>query len=254
MRKQSEMLPVVIYDRKYVCRRRMLDFLNAYTRDTGNRFTVLENTESISEALSCIEGETGVMLVMAGVRADGEAESVKLEHAAIGQNRDNYVLYWLEDLAPLQELAALCRRPAGFVVPPPQQEQFNKVMDRVFKDYSSIAADEDGEFISLQNAGTVFRLPIGRIDYVEAIEKKLNIWVQRQCFTVYETLGRMEAAMGERFFRCHRSFLVNYSHILRVDYAGMEVELNGGVRLPLSRSAKDRLKARVEKEAMHREG
>ncbi len=248
------MLPVVIYDREHDCRRKMLDFLNAYARDTGNRFSIRENTDSISEALSCIEGEVGVMLVMAGVQADGKTDSVRLEYAAIGHNRDNYVLYWLEDLGALQALATLCRRPAGFVIPPPQQEQFNQVMDRVIEDYSSIAADEDEEFISLQNAGTVFRLPIGRISYVEAIEKKLNIWVQRQCFTVCETLSRMEAAMGDRFFRCHRSFLVNYSHILRVDYAGMEVELSGGVRLPLSRSAKERLKARMAKEVMRRDG
>lgn len=243
------MLPVIIYDREHGCRMQMLAYLNDYSRRTGERFTVLGNADTTRDAVACLAEEGGIVLVLAGVEADKGEESALVEEAAIGRNRDSYVLYWLKDVTALHGLAAHCRRPAGFLIPPPQQAQFDRILDRVMRDYRSIAAEKDEEFISLQNAGTLFRLPVGKIEYIEALEKKMNIWTNGQCFTVYETLSRMAENLGERFFRCHRSYLVNYARIVRVDYAGMELEIDGGVRLPLSRSAKDRLKARMEEEA-----
>lgn len=246
------MLPVLIYDTDHSERQRMLEFLNEYTRVSGNRFQITGSTDRVDDAEFCIRSEEGVLLAILGVGDEREAQkdAVGLERLAAQKNRDSYMLYWLRDMTKLPELAASCLHPVGFVLPPPDQTHFNDILKRVMDDYASFATTDADSFLSLQSGGTMYRLNVGRIDYIEALDKKLNIWTDRQCVTVNEKLGRTEELLGERFFRCHRSYLVNYSHIVSVDFAAMELRLSNGSRLPLSRSSKDRLKARINREGL----
>ena len=244
------MLQVLLYDEDHAVRSEMLDCLNAYARDVGGRFSVLYNTDSEKEASVCIEAEDGILLLIGGVegRAGAEEASVRLERLVIGKNRDSYMLYWLKDISALPALASSCLHPVGFILPPTDQKHFNNILRRVMEDFAAFDNSPADNFLSLQIGGTVHRLQISAIDYIEALDKKLNIWTDRQCVTVYEKLGKMEEVLGERFFRCHRSYLVHYSHIESVDYAAMELTLKSGARLPLSRSGKDRLKERFTEE------
>ena len=243
------MLPVIIYEPETDQRGRILLFLKHFAESTGQKLVIEGNAVTTEEAVSCLVARHGVFLLILGTQPGASAEAVALERCAGDINRDSYTLYWLHDLADLPELASLCLRPAGFILPPPDPSRFNAAMRRICEDYSALRGGENGEeqFLALQVGGTLHRLKISSIDYMEALDKKLNIWTSRQCLTVYERLGHMEEVLGERFFRCHRSYLVNYSHIERVDFASMELQL-AGQRLPLSRSAKDALKTRMKKE------
>lgn len=250
------MLPVLIYAAEESERHKMLAFLDEYARASGERFQISGSTDRLEDAEFCIQSEEGVLLAILGVSGSAETQrrTVGLERLATEKNRDSYTLYWLADMEKLPLLAASCLHPVGFILPPPDQEHFNDILKRVMDDFASFSTEQADAFLSLQSGGTLYRLSVGRIDYIEALDKKLNIWTQRQCVTVTETLGRIEEMLGERFFRCHRSYLVNYSHIESVDYAAMELSLTSGMRLPLSRSSKDRLKARVSKEGFGHAG
>ena len=151
-------------------------------------------------------------------------------------------------MGDLPDVASKCQRPSGFMLPPPEQKNFNDIFSRILADYSALTGTADESFISLQCGGTTHRLSISMIDYVEALDKRLNIYTARQSLTVYASLGKLEESLGEGFFRCHRSYLVNYAHIAKVDFAAMELKMQSGARIPLSRSAKDRLKQRVRQE------
>lgn len=250
------MLPVLIYDTESSSRSEILKFLNEYARVSGERFSVLGNTDSTDDIAFCIKAEDGILLMIVGVGGDTDIqrESVGLERLITGKNRDSYTLYWLRDMEKLPALATACLHPVGFVLPPPNQLHFNGILQRVIEDYTSFTTTPVDNFLSLQSGGSMYRLSVSRIDYIEALDKKLNIWTRRQCVTVYEKLGHMEELLGDRFFRCHRSYLVNYSLIESVDYAAMELRLVNGVRLPLSRSSKDRLKERIAREGLDDEG
>lgn len=241
------MLPVIIYEAEERERGQMLSFLKQFSQDRGARLSVRGSAASKEEAAACVESDKGVFLLILGTRAGAAADAVALERRAALVNRDSYTLYWLHSLSDLPEVAAGCLRPAGFVLPPPELERFSAVMQRIWDDYAALTEANEDDFLSLQAGGTLHRLQIGAIDYIEALDKKLNIWTSRQCLTVYEKLGHMEELLGERFFRCHRSYLVNYARIERVDFAAMELQL-AGRRLPLSRSAKDALKQRMRGE------
>lgn len=250
------MLPVLIYDTELVARREILDFLKEYARTSGERFSILDNTESAEDAAFCIKAGNGISLTIIGVgsNADIQGVLVELERMIAEKNRDSYTLYWIKDMKKLPALAAACLHPVGFILPPPDQVQFNRILQRVMEDYASITDSKADTFLALQSGGTVYRLHVSGIDYIEALDKKLNIWSRRQCVTVYEKLSRTEELLGSRFFRCHRSYLVNYAHIESVDFAAMELRLSSGVRLPLSRSSKDRLKERISQEGLNYAG
>ncbi len=51
------------------------------------------------------------------------------------------------------------------------------------------------------------------------------------------TMNELETALGQGFFRCQRSFLVNLDRVRRV--ARTDLELDDGTRVPLSRGLYD---------------
>ena len=242
------MLPVLVYETEEQERARILSFLREFDREDRHRCTVIGNVSSMKHAFACLDREQGILMLIIGIRPGAGAEAVKLERKAGRNNRDSYCLYWLHDLRDLPEIASQCQHPAGFILPPPEQARFNEVLERIMADYNSLTGTPGDSFVSFQCGGTMHRLFLSSIDYIESLDKRLNIYTDRQCLTVYETLGRLETVLGDRFFRCHRSYLINYSHMASVDFAAMELRLQSGVRLPLSRSAKERLKQRVQEE------
>lgn len=244
------MLPVLIFDADPSVRMQILEHLAQYTSASQTRFSILTNTGSLREASRCLETEGGIMLLILGVDSpeSEECEALALESRANEANRDSYSLFWLHRSQDLSELASRCLRPAGFIIPPPDKARFDQLLDRICQDYKRLASSSDEELMILQSGGSMYRLPIGEIDYIEAFDKKLNIWTRRQCLSVYESIAQAEKDLGTRFFRCHRSYLVNYSRIESVDFASMEITLTGGAAVPLSRSSKDKLKTRMMNE------
>ncbi len=242
------MLPVVIYEPDEGDRRQILSYLNGYSDRHGQRFAVLGSTGALKEAAGCLGAESGVLLLILGVRGGAGRDAAELERLSAKANRDNYTMYWLHSPDDLYEIAGSCLRPAGFLIPPPSEEQFERIVRRICEDYENLTEAPPDMFLALQSGGTVHRLPIGRILYIEAFDKKLNIWTQRQCLTVCERLADVERRLGDRFVRCHRSYLVNYAQIERADFARMELTLAGGTSLPLSRTGKDALKRRMSRE------
>lgn len=243
------MLPILIYAGSPEIRSGILAFLNNYAKRSQDRFAILNNTDSADQAARSIRSTSGIFLLIAGVGSrQGADDAAGLEHDMAAQNRDSYTVYWLNALEHLPAVAAACLHPAGFVLPPPDQRQFDRIMARVFADYAALTQAPAENFLMLQNGGTVYRIPVSSVSYIEALDKKLNIWTGQQCLTVYEKLGHVQELLGAAFFRCHRSYLINFACLESVDLAAMEITLQGGVRLPLSRSGKALLKERMRKE------
>jgi two-component system LytT family response regulator len=96
--------------------------------------------------------------------------------------------------------------------------------------------------------GRVRFIDIDEIDWVEAEGNYVRIQVGEQSHVVRETLVQLQARLGERFFRIHRSRLVNLSRIkeLRLGAGGdYDVILKNGVALTLSRLYRAALEERL---------
>jgi two-component system, LytTR family, response regulator len=108
-----------------------------------------------------------------------------------------------------------------------------------------------GERLIVRAGGRVTFVEVEQIDWVEAEGNYVRIHAGGDSHLVRETMARLHARLDpKRFFRIHRSRLVNVSRIkeLRLGAGGdYEVVLHDGRRLGLSRLYRDALQERLAK-------
>ena len=78
-------------------------------------------------------------------------------------------------------------------------------------------------------------IPWSHIYYFEARDKKLFVRTRHEEYAFYDTMEKLESRLPDAFRRCHRSYIVNTSKIVRVIWAESYLELADGIGAPLSR-------------------
>lgn len=91
--------------------------------------------------------------------------------------------------------------------------------------------------VLLPAAGGNIRLTVDDIVYAEAFSHLIEIHTLQQIYSARLSMNELEKQVGDGFFRCHRSYLVNMKHVRRVTRTGMVLETDG--EIPLSRKLYD---------------
>jgi len=117
-----------------------------------------------------------------------------------------------------------------YLIKPLDGEHFRRTMDRAVK-----ALEQRKEKSIIVRRGTSCEvIPLAQIVYCEVQGRKIYIHQSDGKITdYYEKLDDFERRVDGRFFRCHRSYLVNLECI-RGSYAG-QVALSQGGQIPVSR-------------------
>lgn len=76
-------------------------------------------------------------------------------------------------------------------------------------------------------------IPLDRILYIEAQKQYVLIHTQDEEYRMKGSLAEMQAVLDERFYKCHRSFLVNLCFVTRIN--SHSLVLKNGEELPVSR-------------------
>lgn len=87
--------------------------------------------------------------------------------------------------------------------------------------------------LALIKNGVFERILISDITYCEVFDHRLCIHTVDGCYEYSGTLDMLEGQLDGRFFRCHRSFLVNMAHTFSVE-RGTAI-LDSGERVLVSR-------------------
>jgi len=117
-----------------------------------------------------------------------------------------------------------------YIMKPVKQEKLFSVLDR------AVAAMQKSEAaVLLPLGGEMRRLPVEKIQYVEAFSHTVVIVTSDDAIQLKMPISELEKLLGDTFIRCHRSYLVGLKHIARLSKT--EVVLDNGKTLPLSRSA-----------------
>ncbi len=87
--------------------------------------------------------------------------------------------------------------------------------------------------IAIRQGTAVRRIPFEQILYLEVINRKIHLHTENEILPFYGKLEDLEPALPETFFRCHRSYIVNLSHVQRYDKK--DVWLYNEERIPLSK-------------------
>ena len=122
-------------------------------------------------------------------------------------------------------------RAEDYILKPVQADALFPVLDRLLARMS-----QGDAFLTLKSKDSLVRLPLSEIVYVEVINR-------RACFTLisgetleaYGALSDFEKdlALDERFFKPHRSYIVNLRHMTTLNKTGFVTAT--GITLPVSR-------------------
>lgn len=105
-----------------------------------------------------------------------------------------------------------------------------------------LMSEPDGKsnYCSLKIFDSVRHIPLQKILYFEAVGSRhtLVLHMDDEVLEFNSSLNHFEEKLGEAFWRCHRSFLVNRARIGNVRLKENIVELDNGETCLLSRKAK----------------
>ena len=120
-----------------------------------------------------------------------------------------------------------------YLLKPVKEERLFGVLDKAVS-----LLEKAARTILLPRGGGQVRIKADDILYAEALGHTVHLYMthgEEQSFPM--RLSDMETLLGEGFFKCHRSFIVNMAHVERVTRTAMV--LAGGQELPLSRGLYD---------------
>ena len=97
-----------------------------------------------------------------------------------------------------------------------------------------------GNYCTVKILDTVRHIPIDHILYLEAVGYRhtLRLHLDDELLEFNSSLNHFAKQLGETFWRCHRSFLINRSRIQSVHLKEQTVEMDNGDICLLSRKAK----------------
>lgn len=137
---------------------------------------------------------------------------------------------------------AFGRHVYGFLKKPLVCANFEKKLDVVVAEL-----EEENRFVLSDLFGEMNKILIRRIMYIQAEGKYTKIFLENQEDYVFsdKNLGTWKTELGEEDFGiCHRSYLVNFYYIKKIQDAEVLV---GDVRIPLSRRMEKEFKENYRK-------
>lgn len=117
-----------------------------------------------------------------------------------------------------------------YLVKPIEKKRFEKTMERLLCSIQNASE----EYLLVQKGHEARIVPLEEIVYCEIIDRKVYLHLaSSEVIDFYERIEQLESKLDGRFFRCHRSFLINLRYLR--SYKGGVAYLEGNEEIPVSR-------------------
>ena len=124
-------------------------------------------------------------------------------------------------------------QPFDYLVKPVQREHFEKTMDRLFLSMQDRLLPEKVNLL-VQRGCESNIISFQDIICCEIIDRKVYLHlVSGEVIDYYERIENLEKKLDGRFFRCHRSYLINLNHLK--SYRNNTAYMADGEEIPVSR-------------------
>lgn len=133
--------------------------------------------------------------------------------------------------------------PASLLLKPVDPRRLSEVTEELFEVFTErFGSKTIPESFTIETREGKQYIPLDKIYYVEAREKKIFVRTVHEEYGFYETMENMTKQLPPNFLRCHRSYIVNMDKVEMARIARNCLELKGGVTVPLSRNYKKAVK------------
>ena len=117
-----------------------------------------------------------------------------------------------------------------YLVKPVDDKQFEKTMDRLYASMQN--ASEGSLLVQKGYEGRIIRED--EIVFCEIIDRKIYLnLASGEVVDYYERIENLETKLNNRFYRCHRSYLINLKHLK--GYKNGTACMDNGKEIPVSR-------------------
>lgn len=116
-----------------------------------------------------------------------------------------------------------------YILKPVSEEKLFSALDKAIK---RVAANR-GKTLLITSGTTASRVPLKDILYCEAMNHQITVHTLTEQVQFFGTLDAIEEKLDERFFRCHRSYIVNMDHV--IDKQPGSAIMEGGDHILISR-------------------
>lgn len=124
-------------------------------------------------------------------------------------------------------------QPFDYLVKPVQEEHFDKTMERLLLSMQDRLTPEKGHLLvrkGYENSIISFQ----DIICCEIIDRKVYLYLKSgEVIDYYDRIENLEKKLDGRFFRCHRSYLINLNHLK--SYRNNTAYMADGKEIPVSR-------------------
>ena len=161
---------------------------------------------------------------MPGLNGIKTAERLREQHAPAG------VIIFITALKDYMA-DAFDVRAFHYLIKPINEDKFKLVFSRALAEYNKFNELAE-KYILVKSGSTHHKILIKDVLYIESQGKKVSVHTKTGRMEYYDTMQELENALGDSFFRCHRCYLVNMSHIVR--YNATSVQLSDGSEIHLA--------------------
>lgn len=117
-----------------------------------------------------------------------------------------------------------------YLVKPIEENRFRKVMERLF---ASMQSDGEANLL-IQKGYESSIISFEDIVFCEIIDRKVYLHLKTaEVVDFYERIEKLETRLDGRFFRCHRSFLINLQYLK--SFKSGVAYMESGEEIPVSR-------------------
>ncbi len=117
-----------------------------------------------------------------------------------------------------------------YLVKPIEERRFERVMERLLASMEN--AGETNLLIQRGHESSI--IPLESIIFCEVINRKVYLHLaSSEIIDFYERIENLETKLDDRFFRCHRSYLINLKYLK--SFKGGTAYMENGGKIPVSR-------------------
>ena len=117
-----------------------------------------------------------------------------------------------------------------YLVKPFSEEKFASVLQNAVEEYrqraeiSERSKTQEEKHIMILSGGSHIKVKLRDIVYAEVYNRKVILHKMAEDIEYYGKLSELEKLAGEDFFRCHRSYLVNFRFVVKYDASEVTLE------------------------------
>ena len=117
----------------------------------------------------------------------------------------------------------------GFLKKPLEYTAFKRQIREALASLQS----ERKRLVSLRSGTSIDVIDASQIVYIEVKGRNLTVATQRGQFSYAIPLKEVEPVLGDDFFKCHKSYIVNFAHVRTVEAS--DIVMDDGSVVPLSK-------------------